>query len=478
MARTIGSDELFRLIHSLSKEEKGYFKKFATRHTNTDSIYLKLFNVIAKQVDFEESQLKKSFKNFARTKVYLKDMITDAMLVYYRNNHPHIQLLNQIQKIHLMLLKGLYNESIRLIKKSLDTSRKMELFTITRYLERIQRDLASQIFDQKSDMRLMMNSYKMEMEENNKQEKNLTELELLSMEWFAKSRSSNTLLPSEIEQIEQKISLKKTDSKRAEIKKIEVQNWISLLQNDSKELTTLTKKRVILSKDFRTNNDSSLYTISAFDNHILSCIDMKQYNQGVAFCNEMIASEGSVMFYYNLAFVWGNIRKWMIYIVSEQYSVGLEEMNNNNSTVLELLNTKQDAPGLRAMRAYYIIRCVLLFCNKKYLDCWMCLNESFHALKKNLTNAPEILILQLMTQMEMGNYSLLKNMAQQASKKIDINSTQYQAHAVLIDFFKNATVDNVLIAKKEVLQKLTKLGAADALLFGLLQYQTWLKAKK
>lgn len=478
MARTIGSDELFRLIHSLSVEEKGYFKKFATRHTTNDSIYLKLFNTIAKQDAFDETQLKKNFKNYARTKVYLKDMITDAMLVYYRNNHPHIQLLNQIQKIHLMLVKGLYNESLRLIKKALETSHKMELFTIIRYLERIKRDLASQTFNQKSDMWLIMNSYKMEMEENIRQETNLTELELLSMEWFAKSRTISTISPAEFKQIERKIALKKTDSKRAEIKKSEVQNWISLLHFDSKELMTLTKNRVSLSKDFRKNNDSSLYTISAFDNHILSCVEMKQFEEGLAFCDEMIASEGSMMLYYNLAFVWGNIRKWMIYIEAEQYPLGLKAMNETNAEVLKLLQSKQDAPGLRAIRAYYIIRSVLLFCNKKYLDCWMCLNESFHVLKQNMSNTSDILILQLMTQLEMGNFSLLKNMAQHAAKKIDSTSSNYQTHAILINFFKKVTANNITSAKKELLQELIKSGASETNLFGLLKYQTWLSEKK
>lgn len=478
MARTIGSDELFRLIHSLSIEEKGYFKKFATRHTTADSIYLKLFNTIAKQDNFEESQLKKNFKNYARTKVYLKDMITDAMLVYYRNNHPHIHLLNQIQKIHLMLVKGLYNEAIRLIKKALETSHKMELFTIIRYLERIQRDLASQTFNQKSDMWLMMNSYKMEMEENNRHEANLTELELLSMEWFAKSRVSSAIAPSELKQIERKIALKKTDSQRAEIKKIEVQNWINILNNDPNALMDLTKQRVILSKDFRKNNDSSFYTISAFDNLILSCIDTKQYDVAITYCNEMIASEGSVMLYYNLAFVWGNIRKWMIYIVAGQYTLGLKEMNASNQEVIQLLNAQQDAPGLRAVRAYYIIRAVLFFCNKKYLDCWLCLNESFNTLKQNISNTPDILLLQLMTQFEMGNYSLLKNMAQQASKKIDLASEKYASHAILIRFFKRVNEKNKQAEKKVTLADLAKLPSKGNNLFGLLQFHGWLEEKR
>jgi hypothetical protein len=478
MARLIGSDELFRLIHSLSIEEKGYFKKFATRHTTTDSSYLKLFNAISKQRDFDETQHKKDFKNYARTKVYLKDMITDAMLVYYRNNHPHIQLLNQIQKIHLMLVKGLYNEAMRLIKKSLDTSRKMELFTIARYLERIQRDLASQTYNHQSDMWLIMNSYQIEMEENLRQETNLTELELLSMEWFAKSRENTTILPKELEQIKPVLAGKKTTSKRAEIKKTEILNWISLMQNDSNELIALTEKRVAQSKEFRKNNDSSFYAIAAFDNHILSYIDAKQFDQGIELCNEMIAAEGNVMLYYNIAFVWGNIRKWMLYIISEQYDVGLKQMNENNSAVLKLLDLKQDAPGYRAVRAYVIIRSVLLFCNRKYLDCWMTLNESFHVLKQNQSHTSDILILQMMTQLEMGNYSLLKKMAQDASKKIDAKSNNHKVQNILIDFFKKVDGYNIQMAKKEAYQELIKLDEPNASLFGLLKYQTWLKEKK
>lgn len=105
MARTKGSDELYKLIHSLTTEEKGYFKKFAQRHTASGNQYLQLFDIISKQQTFEETELKKNYKSYARMKVYLKDLITDAMLMHYRNNHPHIHLLNQIQKIHLLLVQ-------------------------------------------------------------------------------------------------------------------------------------------------------------------------------------------------------------------------------------------------------------------------------------------------------------------------------------------------------------------------------------
>ncbi len=60
--RTTGSDDLYRLIHSLTTEEKGYFKKLALRHSPKGSKHLKLFDAIAAQKTFEEASLKKSLE--------------------------------------------------------------------------------------------------------------------------------------------------------------------------------------------------------------------------------------------------------------------------------------------------------------------------------------------------------------------------------------------------------------------------------
>ena len=75
MARLVGSDDLFRLIHSLTPEEKGYYKKLAKRHTARGTNYVKLFDAINEQEVFEEKTLKEQFKHYAVMKVYLKDMI-------------------------------------------------------------------------------------------------------------------------------------------------------------------------------------------------------------------------------------------------------------------------------------------------------------------------------------------------------------------------------------------------------------------
>ncbi len=474
MPRTIGSDDLYLLIHSLSKEEKGYFRKFATRHSTSGSINLSLFNAISKQKEFEEAELKKNFKNYARTKVYLKEMIMDALLIYYRNNHPHIQLLNQIQKIHLLLIKGLYNEALRLLKKALNSSQAMELFSISIYLERVQRDLIAQTFNQKSDLLKLIADYTSALQKHYNLEQNLTQLELLSMQWHEKSLGIKNIATSALVEIKSKLTVQKADSKRANIKLIELENWLARFSDNDRNLLAVTEKRLLHVNAFRKKHDPSFNAFSAFDNHILSCIDAKEFDKAIHYSNEMIASVDKMSLNYNISFVWGNLRKWMTYLIAEKYETGLKSMNQNNEAVLNLLSTTQEAPGLRAVRAYYILRAMLFFCNKKYLECWLCLNDSFHLLKQNQTNTPDMLILQLMTQLEMENYSLLKNMTSQANKKIKLQSSSKNSHSILLHFFMKVTPENKISLKKQTWLELEKANAQKENLFDLIPFKKWL----
>ena len=137
MSRNTGSRELFDLIHSLTPEEKGYYRKFAKRHITDGSNYLKLFDLISKQTEFVEDTLRDKFKNYSVMKVYLKEFVTDSLLLYHKKRHSHINLFSQVQKIHILLLKGQYTEAIRILKKTMEQSRKMEVFTVERYLLRV-----------------------------------------------------------------------------------------------------------------------------------------------------------------------------------------------------------------------------------------------------------------------------------------------------------------------------------------------------
>ena len=53
------SDNLFKLVKSLSKSEKGYFKKYANFHVrNEQNNYTKIFDAIDNQKEYDEKKRK------------------------------------------------------------------------------------------------------------------------------------------------------------------------------------------------------------------------------------------------------------------------------------------------------------------------------------------------------------------------------------------------------------------------------------
>lgn len=128
MARTKGSDDLFKLIHSLTPEEKGYFKKFAKRHAEEGNKYLQLFDAINAQEKFEETGLRKTFKGYTDMKAYLFTMLLDALMLLEMNNSEASRTVKQWFHIRLLNRKGLRTKAIQVSKKALHQAKELELF--------------------------------------------------------------------------------------------------------------------------------------------------------------------------------------------------------------------------------------------------------------------------------------------------------------------------------------------------------------
>jgi tetratricopeptide (TPR) repeat protein len=122
------SDDLFRLIKSLNKSEKGYFKKFAKRNSSgDDKNTIKLFDAIEKQADgdeYDEEAIKKKFegetfvKQFPVTKNYLYNLILKSLNLYYTENSIERQVREALSNAQLLRKKGLLDQSKKLIKKA------------------------------------------------------------------------------------------------------------------------------------------------------------------------------------------------------------------------------------------------------------------------------------------------------------------------------------------------------------------------
>lgn len=108
----------------MTKSEKGYFKKNSKTYTKIgDNKYIKLFNMIDKQKEYNESGIRKAFKGdrfinqLHVAKNYLYKSILKSLNQYHSRNLNAIQI-NELYNSSLILYKkGLFNEGNKLIQK-------------------------------------------------------------------------------------------------------------------------------------------------------------------------------------------------------------------------------------------------------------------------------------------------------------------------------------------------------------------------
>jgi hypothetical protein len=127
------SDDLFRLIKSLTKSEKGYFKKYAAKHiVGEGNNYILLFDAINGQEKYDEEKIIKDFsnyefvKNLSSGKPYLYNLILKSLRSFNRNISTEALLKNYLQHIEILFSKGLYDQCEKLIKKSKQIAAKYE----------------------------------------------------------------------------------------------------------------------------------------------------------------------------------------------------------------------------------------------------------------------------------------------------------------------------------------------------------------
>ena len=119
------SDDLFRLIKSLDKNEKGYFKKNAQGGSKgRDKNYLVLFDAIDAQEDYNEEALLKKFRNqtfakqFSVAKNFLFELILKSQRAYRAGSSKFMRLNALMENGEVLFEKGLYEEAIKMWEKA------------------------------------------------------------------------------------------------------------------------------------------------------------------------------------------------------------------------------------------------------------------------------------------------------------------------------------------------------------------------
>lgn len=118
-------DSLFKLIHSLTKNEKGYFKKYMSRYSsNTDTGLIKLFNVIEKQEIYDDQKIKESLwgdnivKHLSVSKNHLHQSILESLRSYHKDVSIEVTLCNMLHDVEILLRKTLYGDCMDVLNKA------------------------------------------------------------------------------------------------------------------------------------------------------------------------------------------------------------------------------------------------------------------------------------------------------------------------------------------------------------------------
>ena len=128
------SQDLFQLIQSLTKQEKRYFKLYASRHViGEKNKYVLLFDAIANQAAYDEEKIKKKFKGevFIKqlhvTKNYLYKLIMNSLRLFNENKSED-QFHNLMRNAQILFDKGLFEQGQKLVNKAKKEAQENEHF--------------------------------------------------------------------------------------------------------------------------------------------------------------------------------------------------------------------------------------------------------------------------------------------------------------------------------------------------------------
>ncbi|MBL7948818.1 MAG: hypothetical protein KBA16_03985 [Bacteroidia bacterium] len=130
MAKT-ASPDLFLLIRSLSKHEKGYIRTYAFGKRQDDPKFMRLFTAIERLREYDETALLKSetyIRQLPRMKMYLYERILDALDNYYSVRNAQLEVRKVLNRITILFEKGLYDACIRQLPKAKELASRYEFF--------------------------------------------------------------------------------------------------------------------------------------------------------------------------------------------------------------------------------------------------------------------------------------------------------------------------------------------------------------
>jgi hypothetical protein len=458
MAKKSGSDEIFQLIHSLTAEEKGYFKKFAKRYSEKEGQLPQLFDVINLQTEYDEDKLKSSFASLAVLKAQLFDQILDSLLLVTNDEDYEDGLWKKFKTISLLHQRGLTERALRMNAKALAIARQSEVFPVYERLLKQRFNIAKQSFTPAEYLK-----------EVNDLHSNLKityqALEKINLYYFcfssihaletqSKTGISKTKLLSQIPELRVLLN-EKEDSlffivKRNRLNALAKFHYVigehQTAQKLLHELLEMERK-LIDENNPAQRKDSYYYTLNGLiynyysSNNFKEALKVNEYARTLQFENKELAAERNIFYCYN---------KLILLFEMKDYKGG-EEFATSGLKEIKIESGTKKSPALASIIAF------------KILFEWI--NGNFKQLFKTLTLADEVFfdsgkpafisdleLMRLLVHLDAGNHTLAKRNATKLIEKkgISFSKDEKKLIAVIVGCAKSNRSDCFLKIQKTI----------------------------
>ena len=459
-------DDLFLLIHSLDRSEKGYFKKFSSIYGKKEErTYFRLFEFIGKQKEYNDEKMQHHFRKekFIRQPAVAKHYLFNLLLKSLESYHSSVEaeLESMLHRMEILFEKGLYDLCERILIRAKKLAKKYERHTFSLELMKWEIELTrarSYVGKTETGIKDLFKNIFSTLETY----KNINEYSFLVSQLFVKevkggfARAKKEL--NVYEPIMQDPLLK--NEKRAESYQAKYYFYLShigyhSIRNEFGNALSYSKKLVALLEAHPHQFLEKPRTyVSVLRNHISCLGKLKRYTEIPAFIKKMRTIQTRSEAIRNTIFYSANILDLETYVNTGQFEKGVKLV-----TEFEEQRTRLNKKALNKLNETilnYNVSCTYFGAKNysaanKYLN--RILNDTHIDLRSDIQCFSRIL--SLLIHYEMGNADLLSYLIRSTYRYLYKRKHLYKFETIVLQFIRNKIPK--LDSKKELMHAFEEL---------------------
>jgi tetratricopeptide (TPR) repeat protein len=453
------ASELHVLIHSLTPNEKGYFKKFCLRNgPNSGKKYLNLFDALAAMKSYDEEKLRQKLSgnssHLASEKNYLFHLIIESLLTSRTDADALFECELLVSKARLLSNRSFFEAAARFCERALQKAKVNEYYTyalealdiemlLWQYLPHDNRRSLEEIIEERKAVRRDMNI--------------TDDLRLIDMsvvrlfQEIGIGRNDEHL--AQYRKLYEEARAVKTANENLPLRaQIYFYNigvfYYNVISNAEGSLNDLRAMIALFDTNPVIRKERLSFYISSLNNIILLLMHMGQFEEAQKRIDQLSAIETDTQNHRNTLFITRYNTQFDLYTLSKQWDKLLVLSMKMKEEIREYEN-RLDNRYTGHVRFAAFRSC---FYNGQYKEALQWINQMVQK-PKGEPFKPEVVavarIAEIVLHETMGNYDLAETLLDSAKRFASKNNSYYPFEKVMFDFFTrrfNHPEDNGLFA--------------------------------